>query len=143
GSPAYKSGQIQAGDVILKVGQGKDEPVDLTGYLVPDAVKLIRGKQGTEVRLTIRKPDGSVKLITLIRDEIVQDESFARSALVERNGQRIGYIFLPEFYADFERPDGARCYTDVAKEVAKLKEQHIDGLVMDLRNNGGGSLYDV
>jgi carboxyl-terminal processing protease len=143
GSPAYKSGQIQAGDVILKVGQGKDEPVDLTGYLVPDAVKLIRGKQGTEVRLTIRKPDGSVKLITLIRDEIVQDESFARSAIVERNGQRIGYIFLPEFYADFERPDGARCFTDVAKEITKLKEQQIDGLVMDLRSNGGGSLYDV
>ena len=143
GSPAYKSGQIQAGDVILKVGQGKEEPVDLTGYLVPDAVKLIRGKQGTEVRLTIRKPDGSVKLITLIRDEIVQDESFARSAIVERNGQRIGYIFLPEFYADFERPDGARCYTDVAKEITKLKDQKIDGLVMDLRNNGGGSLYDV
>jgi len=143
GSPAYKSGQIQAGDVILKVGQGKDEPVDLTGYLVPDAVKLIRGKQGTEVRLTLRKPDGSIKVVVLIRDEIVQDESFARSAIVERNGQRIGYIFLPEFYADFERPDGARCYIDVEKEIFKLKDQQVDGLVMDLRNNGGGSLYDV
>lgn len=143
GSPAYKSGQIQAGDVILKVGQGKDEPVDLTGFLVADAVKLIRGKQGTEVRLTIRKPDGSLKLVVLIRDEIVQDESFARSAIVERNGQRIGYIYLPEFYADFERADGARCYVDVAKEITKLKIEGIDGLVMDLRNNGGGSLYDV
>ncbi len=143
GSPAYKSGQIQAGDIILKVAQGKEEPVDLTGYLVGDAVKLIRGKQGTEVRLTLRKPDGSIKIVSLIRDEIVQDESFARSAIVERDGQRIGYIFLPEFYADFERPDGARCYIDVAKEVGKLKSQSIDGLVMDLRNNGGGSLYDV
>ncbi|MFM7672630.1 MAG: carboxy terminal-processing peptidase [Bacteroidota bacterium] len=143
GSPAYKSGQIQAGDLILKVAQGKEEPVDLTGYLVADAVKLIRGKQGTEVRLTLRKPDGSIKLVSLIRDEIVQDESFARSAVVERNGQKLGYIFLPEFYADFERPNGARCYVDVAKEIAKLKEQKIDGLVLDLRNNGGGSLYDV
>ncbi len=143
GSPAYKSGQIQAGDIILKVAQGKEEPVDLTGYLVGDAVKLIRGKQGTEVRLTLRKPDGSIKIVSLIRDEIVQDESFARSAVIERDGQRIGYIFLPEFYADFERPDGARCYIDVAKEVGKLKAQRIDGLVMDLRNNGGGSLYDV
>ena len=143
GSPAYKSGEIQAGDIILKVAQGADEAVDLTGYLVPDAVKLIRGKLGSEVRLTLRKPDGSNKVVTLIRDEIVQDESFARSAIVEKNGQRIGYIFLPEFYADFERPDGNRCYIDVAKEIVKLKEQKIDGLVMDLRNNGGGSLYDV
>ena len=143
GSPAYKSGEIQAGDIILKVAQGADEAVDLTGYLVPDAVKLIRGKLGSEVRLTLRKPDGSSKVVTLIRDEIVQDESFARSAIVEKNGQRIGYIFLPEFYADFERPDGNRCYIDVAKEIVKLKEQKIDGLVMDLRNNGGGSLYDV
>ena len=143
GSPAYKSGEIQAGDIILKVAQGADEAVDLTGYLVPDAVKLIRGKLGSEVRLTLRKPDGSNKLVVLIRDEIVQDESFARSAIVEKNGQRIGYIFLPEFYADFERPDGNRCYIDVAKEIVKLKEQKIDGLVMDLRNNGGGSLYDV
>ncbi len=143
GSPAYKSGQIQAGDIILKVAQGQEEPVDLTGYLVPDAVKLIRGKQGTEVRLTLRKPDGSLKVVSLIRDEIVQDESFARSAVVTRNGQKIGYIFLPEFYADFERPDGARCFLDVAKEIKKLKDQKIDGLVMDLRNNGGGSLYDV
>ena len=143
GSPAYKSGEIQAGDIILKVAQGADEAVDLTGYLVPDAVKLIRGKLGSEVRLALRKPDGSSKVVTLIRDEIVQDESFARSAIVEKNGQRIGYIFLPEFYADFERPDGNRCYIDVAKEIVKLKEQKIDGLVMDLRNNGGGSLYDV
>ena len=143
GSPAYKSGEIQAGDIILKVAQGADEAVDLTGYLVPDAVKLIRGKLGSEVRLTLRKPDGSNKVVTLIRDEIVQDESFARSAIVEKNRQRIGYIFLPEFYADFERPDGNRCYIDVAKEIVKLKEQKIDGLVMDLRNNGGGSLYDV
>jgi len=143
GSPAYKSGEIQAGDIILKVAQGADEAVDLTGYLVPDAVKLIRGKLGSEVRLTLRKPDGSSKVVTLIRDEIVQDESFARSAIVEKNGQRIGYIFLPEFYADFERPDGNRCYIDVAKEIVKLKEQKIDGLVIDLRNNGGGSLYDV
>ncbi|MBM3432116.1 MAG: tail-specific protease [Bacteroidetes bacterium] len=143
GSPAYKSGQIQSGDIILKVAQGPEEPVDLTGFLVTDAVKLIRGKLGTEVRLTIRKPDGSLKTVALIRDEIVQDESFARSAIFTRNGQKIGYIFLPEFYADFDRADGARCFLDVSKEIRKLKQQNIEGLVMDLRNNGGGSLYDV
>jgi carboxyl-terminal processing protease len=143
GSPAFKSGEIQPGDVIMKVAQGKDEPVDLTGYVVTDAVKVIRGKKGTEVRLTIKKTDGSVKVVTLIREKIVQDETFARSAIVKEGGSKIGYIFLPEFYANFEDPNGARSYVDVAKEVTKLKEEQVDGIVIDLRNNGGGSLYDV
>ncbi len=143
GSPASKSGEIQPGDLIMKVAQGKEEPVDLTGYVVTDAVKIIRGKKGTEVRLTIKKTDGSVKVVTLIRDEIVQDETFARSAIVKNGGSKIGYIFLPEFYADFDHPNGARSYVDVANEVKKLKEEQVDGIVIDLRNNGGGSLYDV
>jgi len=143
GSPAAKSGEIQPGDLIVKVAQGKEEPVDLTGYVVTDAVKVIRGKKGTEVRLTIKKPDGSIKVVTLIRDKIVQDETYARSAIVKEGGSRIGYIYLPEFYADFDRPDGPRSFVDVAKEVTKLKEEKVDGIVIDLRNNGGGSLYDV
>lgn len=143
GSPAWKSGEIQPGDLLVKVAQGKDEPVDLTGFSVTDAVKLIRGKEGTEVRLTLKKQDGSIKVVSLIRDKIVQDETFARSAVVNENGSKIGYIYLPEFYADFEHPNGARSYIDVAKEVVKLKEEKVDGIVIDLRNNGGGSLYDV
>ncbi len=143
GSPAWKSGEIQAGDVITKVGQGKEEPVELVGFETTDAVKLIRGKKGTEVRLWIRKQDGSSKVVVLERDEIVQDETFARSAIVKEGNARIGYIYLPEFYADFDHPNGNRSYVDVAKEVAKLKEEKVDGIVMDLRNNGGGSLYDV
>ncbi|MCB9056015.1 MAG: carboxy terminal-processing peptidase [Chitinophagales bacterium] len=143
GSPAAKSGEIQAGDIIQKVAQGDEEPVDLTGYVVTDAVKIIRGKKGTEVNLTLKKVDGSIKVVSIIRDEIVQDETFARSAIVSNNGSKIGYIFLPEFYADFDRPDGARSYIDVAREVSKLKKEKVDGIVIDLRNNGGGSLYDV
>lgn len=143
GSPAWKSGEVQVGDIVLKVAQGKDEPVELTGFLVEDAVKLIRGKKGTEVRLTLRKQDGTIKTISLIRDEIVQDETFARSAIINNNGSKIGYIYLPEFYADFDRPNGSRCYIDVAKEIQKLKENKVEGIIMDLRNNGGGSLYDV
>ncbi|HJS53468.1 MAG TPA: carboxy terminal-processing peptidase, partial [Chitinophagaceae bacterium] len=143
GSPAWKSGEVQVGDIILKVGQGKEEPTELTGFVVEDAVKLIRGKKGTDVKLTLKKQDGSVKVVSLIRDEIVQDESFARSAIINNGNSRIGYIFLPEFYADFDRPNGARSYIDVAKEIIKLKEDKVDGIVMDLRNNGGGSLYDV
>lgn len=143
GSPAWKSGEVQVGDIILKVGQGSEEPVELTGFVVEDAVKLIRGKKGTDVKLTLKKQDGSVKTITLVRDEIVQDESFAKSAIINNGNSRLGYIYLPEFYADFDRPNGARCYIDVAKEIIKLKEDKVDGIIMDLRNNGGGSLYDV
>lgn len=143
GSPAWKSGEITAGDLILKVGQGKDEPVDVTGFLVQDAVKLIRGQKGTEVRLQLKKTDGSVKTVSLIRDEIVQDETFARSAIINGPKGKIGFIYLPEFYADFDNPKGARCSDDVRKEVIRLKEQKVDGIIIDLRNNGGGSLYDV
>lgn len=143
GSPAWKSGQIQVGDIILKVGQGDAEPVDLTGFVTEDAVKIIRGKKGTEVRLTLKKNDGSVKVVSIIRDEIIQDETFARSAVINTPKGKIGMIYLPEFYADFDNPKGPRCSDDVRKEIIKLKEQKVDGIVMDLRNNGGGSLYDV
>lgn len=143
GSPAWKSGQITVGDLIVKVAQGSAEPVDLAGFFVEDAVKVIRGKQGTEVRLTLKKADGSIKVVTLIRDKIVQDETFARSAIINTEKGKIGFIYLPEFYADFENPKGPRCAEDVRKEIIKLKEQKVDGIVMDLRNNGGGSLFDV
>ena len=143
GSPAWKSQQIEVGDVITKVAQGKDTAVDLTGYVVEDAVKLIRGKKGTDVTLTLKKKDGTLKNVTITRDEIIQDETFARSAIIQEGTAKVGYIFLPEFYADFENPNGNRSAVDVAKEVVKLKEAKVDGIVIDLRNNGGGSLYDV
>jgi len=143
GSPAWKSQQIEVGDLIVKVAQGKDSAVDLTGFLVEDAVKLIRGKKGTPITLTLKKKDGTLKTLTLIREKIEQDETFARSAVITEGNSKVGYIYLPEFYADFDDPNGARSAADVAKEVTKLKEAKVDGIVMDLRNNGGGSLYDV
>ena len=143
GSPAWKSGEITVGDVIQKVGQGTQEPVELTGFFVEDAVKLIRGKKGTEVKLTLRKSDGTSKIVSLVRDEIIQDETFARSAVINTEKGKLGFIFLPEFYADFDNPKGARSSEDVRKEVIRLKEQKVDGIIIDLRNNGGGSLYDV
>ena len=143
GLPAWKSQQLTVGDQVLKVGQATEEPTDLSGFETEEAVKLIRGKKGTEVRLTIKKADGSIKIVSMIRDEVVLDETYARSAIINENGRKIGYIFLPEFYADWERPNGPRCSQDVAKELIKLKEQKVEGIIMDLRNNGGGSLYDV
>jgi carboxyl-terminal processing protease len=143
GTPAWKSGQVAVGDIILKVAEGNSEPTDFAGFTVEDAVKVIRGKKGTEVRLTLKKSDGTIKVVSLIRDEIVQDETFARSAVVTTPKGKIGFIYLPEFYADFDDPKGPRCSEDVKKEVIKLKEQKVDGIILDLRNNGGGSLYDV
>lgn len=144
GGPAWKSGDLSVNDEIIKIAQGAGEPVDVTGYAVTDAVKLIRGSEaGTEVRLTVRKVDGTIKVIALKRDEIKLDDTFARSAIIQQGNQKIGYIYLPEFYFDFERQNGAKCSDDVAKEIEKLKAEQVEGIVMDLRGNGGGSLPEV
>lgn len=143
GMPAWKNGELEVNDVILKVGQGAQPPVDVTSYSVQDAVKLIRGeKLGSEVRLTVKKTDGTVKVISLLRDKIDLEDTYARSAIIEGTN-KIGFIRLPEFYADFENPSARRSSTDVAKEVKKLMDQHVDGIIIDLRQNGGGSLQDV
>ncbi len=144
GGPAQKSDQIEVGDIVVKVAQGKETPVELTGYDVTDAVKIIRGQKGTIVNLTLRKKDGTLKMVSLTRDKIVQDESYVRSAVINQGTSKVGYIFLPEFYANFDDPnDPHRSSLDVTAEVKKLKEEKVDGIVIDLRNNGGGSLYDV
>jgi carboxyl-terminal processing protease len=143
GGPAWKSGQIVVNDVIVKIAQGSDEPVDVSGYETTDAVKLIRGNLGTEVRLTFRKPDGTFKVVSLIREKIVLDEGYARSVVIQNGEDKYGYILLPDFYADFEREDGHRCSEDVAAEIKKLKAENVKGIVIDVRFNGGGSLYEV
>ena len=143
GGPAWKGGDLKVEDEIIKIAQGNAEPVDVTGYSVTDAVKLIRGaEKGSEVKLTVRRMDGSTKVISLLRDEIKLDDTFAKSAII--NGDRkIGYIYLPEFYVDFANPDGAKCSDDVAKEIQKLKAENVQGIIMDLRGNPGGSLPEV
>ncbi len=143
GGPAWKSGQLVVNDVITKVGQGNEEPVDIVGYEVTDAVTLIRGSQGSEVRLTIRKPDGTTKVVSLIREKIVLDEGYARSAVITKGTDKFGYILLPDFYANFEEEEGAKCSRDVAREVEKLKAEKVKGIIIDVRFNGGGSLYEV
>lgn len=140
GSPSWKQGDLEAEDKILKVGQGDEEPVDVVGMRIDDAVRLIRGKKGTEVRLTVKKIDGSIMVIPIIRDVVVFEETFAKSAIIEKDGERIGYIKLPKFYVNFNDRNAPDCADDVAKELEKLKEEGIDGLVFDLRNNGGGTL---
>lgn len=143
GGPAWKQGQIKAGDIILKVGQGDNEPVDLTGYTTEDAVKLIRGAKGTVVKLTVKHIDGTTQIIPIVRGEVKIEETFAHSYII--NGpHKLGIIVLPEFYFNQRGTTGpgSSAY-DVAKEVQKLKDAHVQGIILDLRYNGGGSLGDA
>jgi carboxyl-terminal processing protease len=146
GSPSWKEGSLQAKDVVVKVGQGDDEPLDIMGWDIDDVVSKIRGAKGTVVTLTVQKPDGSEKVVKLTRDVVVMEEGFAKS-LILKNGteatNKIGYIYLPKFYADFTQQGSTSCAVDVAKEVEKLKSENVKGIILDLRNNGGGSLRDV
>jgi carboxyl-terminal processing protease len=143
GSASWKQGELKAGDEILKVAQGDGEPWDVMGYDLDEVVSKIRGKKGTEVRLTVKKVDGSIKVIPIIRDAVELEETFAKSAVFNTADGPVGYIYLPEFYADFQHFNGRRCADDVAKEVQKLKAAGVKGIILDLRNNGGGSLSDV
>ncbi|HEY0029208.1 MAG TPA: S41 family peptidase, partial [Bacteroidia bacterium] len=142
GSASYKQGQLKAGDLILKVAQGAGEPVDVVDMRMDDAVLLIRGKKGTEVRLTVKKPDGNIIVIPIIRDIVVLEDSYAQSVII-KGKKNIGYIKLPSFYADFSGKGGRSCAKDIKKELEKLKAEHVDGIILDLRYNGGGSLPDV
>ena len=144
GSASYRQGELKAGDLIIKVGQGAAEPVDVVDMKLDDAIQLIRGKKGTEVRLTVKKPDGAIKVIPIIREVVVIEESYARSAIIEHNGRKIGIIQLPSFYADFsEKGRGRHSSQDVYMELLKLQDAGAEGIMLDLRNNGGGSLADA
>ena len=143
GGPAWKQGDLKVDDEIIKIAQANADPVDVTGYDVPDAVKLIRGAtKGSEVRLTVKRTDGSIKVITLLRGKVDLEDTFAKSAIINGD-KKIGYIYLPEFYLNFNDASGHKCSEDVANEIKKLKAENVDGIIMDLRNNGGGSLPEV
>lgn len=144
GGPAWKSKEIEENDIILNVAQEREEPIDISGMQINDVVSKIRGPKGTTVRLTVKKMDGSVKQVSLVRDVVILEEGFAKSLILGSDkGERIGYIKLPKFYADFEDASGRFCSDDVAIEIEKLKAEKVQGIILDLRNNTGGSLRDV
>ncbi|WP_210520405.1 carboxy terminal-processing peptidase [Hymenobacter terricola] len=143
GSASARQGELKVGDIILRVAQGAAEPVSVEGMRFEKAVKLIRGPKGTEVRLTVRKPDGATMVIPIIRDVVVIEETYAQSALIKRDGRTYGYIHLPGFYADFGGKGGRSSAADVKTELAKLAKENVAGVVLDLRYNGGGSLRDA
>ena len=144
GGPAWKGKDLEVDDLIYGVTQEDGEYTDVKGMRLDDVVQKIRGPKGTIVTLSVKKQDGSNSDIVIERDEVIIDEGFARSViLTQENGDRIGYIKLPRFYSSFEGKNGNSCAQDVKKELIKLKEEGVDGVVLDLRNNGGGSLRDV
>ncbi|MDQ2793405.1 MAG: carboxy terminal-processing peptidase [Bacteroidota bacterium] len=143
GSASARQGELKKGDAILRVAQGAAEPVSVEGWHTAKAVPLIKGKKGSEVRLTVKKPDGSTKIVAIIRDVVVIDEKYAQSSVITDKGQKIGYLRLPSFYADFSDTGGRSSSDDVKKELAKLNAEGVKGVVMDLRFNGGGSLSDA
>ena len=145
GAPAWKSKQLSDGDKILKVrSKPNEDAVNVVGMLSDEAVRLIRGEKGTKVTLTVEKKDKTIKEVTMIREEVAIEDTFARSIIVNgADGKKYGFINLPSFNADFEDPSGRNASDDIKNELVKLKAQNVQGIILDLRNNGGGSLTEV
>ena len=144
GGPAWKSELIEVGDKILKVAQEKDTiATSIVGMRISDAVELIKGPKGTDVKLTLKKVDGSIEEITITRDVVQIEETFAKSLIGQDDEFRFGFINLPKFYFDMEDANGRAAGNDIAQEIKRLKTEGMDGLILDLRNNGGGSLREV
>jgi len=143
GGPAWKGKDLEAGDIVMKVAQGSSEALDIVGMHLDDVVKKIKGPKGTEVRLTVKKVDGTIKIISIIRDIVEIEETYAKSSIVEKNGMKYGIIYLPKFYIDFENTDGRDAGKDMTVEVNRLKEAGVEGIIVDVRDDGGGSLKTV
>lgn len=144
GAPAWKSKQLTEGDKILKIKSSPDkDPVNVIDMLVNEATRLIRGEKGTPITLTVQKKDGTIQDVTMLREEIALEDTFAKSIIVNASDKKYGLINLPKFNADFEDKDGRNASDDIKKEIIKLKEQNIQGIVLDLRGNSGGSLTEV
>ncbi|MBA4744840.1 MAG: carboxy terminal-processing peptidase [Muricauda sp.] len=143
GGPVWRDQSLEVGDQILKVGQEGEEPINIVGMRLEDAIKLIKGPEGTVVDLTVRKVDGTIETVSITRDVVELEESYAKSATIDAGEQKYGLINLPKFYVDFEDYSERNAATDVAKELERLKEAGAEGIILDLRDNGGGSLKTV
>ena len=144
GGPAWRDNILEKGDAILKVRQdNEDEPVGILNMRLSEAVKLIKGKKGTKVHLTVKKLDGTVNEVTVKRDIVLLEETYIKSSIVEKDNNTYGLINIPKFYIDFDNQSNRDAAKDLRTEIERLKEQGIQGLVIDLRNNGGGALKTV
>ncbi|QIE59390.1 tail-specific protease [Rasiella rasia] len=141
GGPAWRGEHIEVGDLITKVRQEDEkEAISVVGMRVDDAVKLIKGPKGSKVTLTIKGVDGTTRDETIVRDVVELEETYAKSTVIEKSDKTFGLINLPAFYFDMENYKERNSASDVKQEIIRLKEEGVEGLVLDLRNNGGGSL---
>ena len=144
GGPAWRDNILEKGDAILKVRQDdEEEPVSILTMRLSEAVKLIKGKKGTKVHLTVKKVDGTISEVTVKRDIVQLEETYIKSSIVEKNNNNYGIINIPKFYIDFDNQSNRDAAKDLKTEIQRLKEQGVKGLVIDLRNNGGGALKTV
>ena len=144
GGPAWRGQDLEVGDIILKVRQEEEEKaVSIVGMRIDDAIKLIKGPKGTNVYLTLKKVDGSIEDIIITRDIVELEETYAKSSTVIKNDRKYGVINLPKFYIDFTDYNERNAASDIKQEIERLKAEGMEGLVLDLRNNGGGSLKTV
>ena len=144
GGPAWRENNLEKGDIILKVRQeNQEEPVSILGMRLSEAVKLIKGEKGTKVYLTIKKVNGNISEISVKRDIVILEETYIKSSIVKKNNDNYGIINIPKFYIDFDNQDNRDAAKDLKIEVNRLKSEGVSGLVIDLRNNGGGSLKTV
>ena len=144
GGPAWRANELEVGDQILKVKQeDEEEALNVVGMRLDDAIKFIKGPKGTVVTLTLKKVDGTIQDISIKRDIVELEETYAKSSIVEKDGKKFGLINLPKFYSNFEDYNKRNAASDIKQEIIRLKQEGVEGLVMDLRNNGGGSLQTV
>ena len=144
GGPVWKGKLLEIGDVILKVRQEDEkEAIDISGMVLDDAVKLIKGPKGSKVFLTIKSVEGNIEEVSITRDVVELEETYAKSTLIKDKSGDYGLIELPKFYINFEDYNERNAATDVKKELEQLKKKNVKGIILDLRNNGGGSLKTV
>jgi len=143
GGPVWRDELLEIGDIILKVAQPNKEAVDISGMRLDDSIKLIKGPKGTQVILTIKRVDGSIEDVKVTRDVVILEETYARSSLITNDKESFGLIELPKFYVNFQDYNQRNAATDVKKELEQLKQKNVKGIILDLRNNGGGSLKTV
>lgn len=143
GGPIWKDKLLDIGDIILKVSQENSEPIDIVGMPLDNAIKLIMGPAKSYVTLTVKKIDGSIKDVRIMRDLVELEEVYAKSTLINKENINYGYISLPKFYVDFTDYKNRNSADDVKNHIIKLKNNGMQGLILDLRNNGGGSLQTV
>jgi len=144
GGPVWRDNLLNVGDIIIAVAQSKEEePQEISLMKLSDATDLIKGEKGTNVYLTVKRVDGGIEQVEITRDIVELEETYAKSSIINDDTNTYGLINLPRFYVDFDDYGERNAASDIKKEIISLKNKGIDGLILDLRNNGGGSLKTV